>query len=1163
LGFRLLLGMLIIQGGVFFLNLTVDHKTSVVTHRTAFYTCNRRLSHAAMYVMFLFFMAFCVFAWAQRVEIPINSQWRFAYYGSSAGAGAESVSFNDSAWGTVDLPHTWNALDGQDGGSNYARGFGWYRRHITISREYEGKRIYLFFESVGKKADVYCNGQPAGTHLGAYAAFCFDITNLVVLDADNVIAVRADNANTSSVSPLNIIPQSGDFNQWGGICRTVRLVITEPVHISPLDYASPGVYLTPTNVSRASADLSIKVLVRNTAPLGQTARIRATVLDADNIPVDTLQTDQILPQDSTQAVMLNTVISRPHLWNGRADPYLYKVIAEVEINGIVTDAVEQPLGFRYFSVHPDAGFFLNGQYLDLHGVAMHEDRQNKGRAISDADRQQDIELMLEMGCNWIRPSHYQHAETFYDLCDAKGIIVSSEIPIVNSITIGSADFDNNCKDQLRELIRQNYNHPSICFWLLYNELTTSGSENLIGQLHELAHHEDPVRLTTVAHNNTSDTAPWSYLTDTLAYNRYMGWYGGTPQGFAVWADTIHLLRSDDAVGIMEYGAGANPFQHEIPPVYPGPSSPWHPEEYQTYYHEVYWKAMKARPYLWCKTIWNGFDFAVDSRNEGGQPGLNDKGMVTRDRSLKKDAFYWYKANWTADPMVYITSRRFANRRTCPPYIKVYSNCQTVELFINGRSMGTKTASDCIFQWDGNIVLRPGSNQIRAVGTAGSTVCEDSCVWNLDVVENYAPASVWASHYESQNPPENTLDGSLGTRWAGNNYPWIKYDLGQIRQLQKIGIAFYLGNQRIYYFDIEASGDNVSWTTVLTGGQSSGTASRIEEFDIADTEARYIRIQNLGNTGPSPSWASFYEVEFYGHPAIDCAFMRSLHCGLAADLSGPAGRLDCAVNSVDFAEIARQWLDSYIETVVPAEPDAADLEAYWPLDGNYEDITGHHHASLASGSGTPVFVNPGRRGQAVDFDGASGLACADSTGIHLLQGGTVSAWIKSSNETDSWACVIAKGLTAWRLIRNDVGNTMCFHFNPASGTEFQANGITPVLDGQWHHVMAVYDGSRIRLYVDGQLDAAATTGGAVLRTNADPVYIGSRADNLTGRAWNGQIDEVRIYNRALTDSERLWLSEGDSFVRVPDPPRPADLVPDGRIDMQDLLQFIDWWMISTL
>ena len=754
--------------------------------------------------------------------------------------------------------------------------------------------------------------------------------------------------------------------------------------------------------------------------------------------------------------------------------------------------------------------------------------------------------MLEMGCTWIRPSHYQHAEKFYDLCDESGLVISTEIPIVNGITLGSTAFDDNCKDQLRELIRQNYNHPAIFFWLLYNELTTSGSDTLIGSLNDLAHAEDSTRLTACAHNNTSDTASFSYITDMLAYNRYMGWYGTGPEGFAAWADSIHASRPTDEIGITEYGAGANAFQHQVPPEYPGPYAEFHPEEYQSYYHEVYWKAMKARPFLWCKTIWNGFDFAVDGREEGSQPGLNDKGMVTRDRAVKKDVFYWYKANWTTDPMVYITSKRYTRRYEIPEYIRIYSNCDTVELFINSVSLGTKTGTDHIFTWDSEIILRQDNNLIEAIGTSGQNQCSDSCNWNLLPMSRLNVLSVTASYSQGGNEPEKTIDGDFGTWWAAPDKQWIKYDLGSEQYVGKVGMSFYGGNLRQYAFDIDVSDDDVNWTPVLTAASNTFSSTAIEEFDI-NTTTRYIRITGHGNAGGAYSnWSSYLEIEIYG-------------C-YVTDFSGPAGVPDCAVNLDDFAEMADQWQDNYIQTVTPTDPGTEGLLGYWSFNGDYSDATGNHNASVVSGSGILSFADPGHSGQSVDFDGLSALECASSTGMNLTGGGTLSAWIKSDGETNAWACVIAKGLYSWRLIRNNAESTISFHFNPADGgSEFQANGSTPVLDNQWHHLMAVYTGSEIQLYVDGQLDASTSTGGAVLRTSGDPVYIGSRVDRLSDRSWNGQIDEVRIYDTAMIEANLLWLAEQPGYTQIPEMTRPTDLVLDGQINMDDLLILLEWWM----
>jgi beta-galactosidase len=803
--------------------------------------------------------ALCAFGFAQRTEKIINGNWAFTFTGSDAAEGSQSAGLDESTWQNVNLPHCWNASDTQDGIlNNYARGFGWYRKHFTLDKDNAGKRVYVYFESAAYKAQVYCNGTFIGRHLGGYASFCFDITESVKFGEENLLAVRVDNADTSSESDLRIIPLSGDFNKYGGLCRGVRLIITEPVHITPLDYASPGVYLTASNVSEKGADLEIKTLVRNTGSGMQNVTIRTQVFDAAGKIVKKLKSTQVI-DPGTEPVLQTAHINKPHLWNGRKAPYLYSVTVELSLFNRPVDMVRQPLGLRYYSVDKDKGFFLNGEHYDLVGVAMHEDRFGKGRAISDADREQDMNLMLEMGCTWIRPSHYQHGEKFYDLADESGMVLSSEIPIVNG-ALFSEEFIENCESQLTELIRQNYNHPSILFWIIYNELTTAGSETIIDRLNKLVKAEDPARITSCAHSNASDHSPWSKVTDTLAYNRYMGWYGKSPDDFAPWADKIHSERPEDCVGITEYGAGANAFQHQIPPVYPGPYAEFHPEEYQLYYHEKYWLAMKARPFLWCKTVWCGFDFAVDNRDEGSQIELNDKGMVTRDRKIKKDIFYWYKANWNSEPMVYITSRRAQKQRTIPPYIKVYSNCESVELFVNGASCGVRKNADNIFLWEGELGLKDGENEIKAVA-AGNL--EDSIVWDMDIMPVYVPVSVSASKYEGSNTPIKAIDGSWDTRFSADDYPSITFDLGEPKPLASLALAFYRGTSRVYQFSVDVSDDMTSWKTVLESAKSSGKTEVLEEFAITPASARYIRVTSEGNSSDTPQWMSLYEAAFYG------------------------------------------------------------------------------------------------------------------------------------------------------------------------------------------------------------------------------------------------------------------------------------------------------------
>ena len=847
-----------------------------------------------------------------RVDINFNDTWKF--HKGDVG-GAEGVGFDDSGWDTVNLPHTWNAFDGQDGGNNYYRGIGWYRKHTPIPSEYSGKRIFLRFEAVSKAADVYVNGTHVGRHEGAYAAFCFDITDAVNIGANNVIAVKADNS-----SYLDIAPLSGDFTQSGGICRTVHLLVTNNVHVTPLDYGSPGVYLTQTNVSPNSANLQVRTIIRNDNYLPELVTVRAVIRRADNSLVTTLTSTLSVLAKSNRDFVQDTTIWNPHLWNGRIDPYLYKVSVEVEVDQSVVDIVEQPLGFRNFNVDKDNGFYLNGQYYDLHGVAIHEDRVDKGRAISDANRQQDIDLLMELGCTFVRLSHYQHAEKIYELADENGLIIWTEIPLVNKISNTTA-FADNAKQQLKELIRQNYNHPSVLLWGLFNEITLGGGPDptsLVNELNTLAKQEDATRSTTAASNSDGHMTNW--IPDIIAFNKYFGWYGGSATNFAGWADNMHANYPVVKIGMSEYGAGASIHHHEENPSPPVPNGPWHPEEYQSYFHEVHWTAMKTRPYLWCKTIWNGFDFAADHRNEGDRPGINDKGIVTRDRSTKKDAYYWYKANWTDEPVVYISSRRFTPRYQNPVEVKVYSNCDSVELFVNGSLKGTKSSTDYIFQWT-NIALKPGSNQIKAVGKIGMDEYQDTCSWDFVLTNKLAVSSVTASDFqntpEEYHPPEHTIDGNFGTRWAAEGEQWIKYDLGSVQDVDKVYISFFKGEQRQAYFDIGASTDNATWTPVLTGGVSSGTTANLEEFDFQDTAARYIRIYGYGNS--YNNWNSYYEVEIHGViGVIDCDFIINGGYGLASDWSGPDNTPDCYINFYDFAALGKGWLVPYAEPIHEAE-----------------------------------------------------------------------------------------------------------------------------------------------------------------------------------------------------------------------------------------------------
>jgi beta-galactosidase len=659
-----------------------------------------------------------------RTDSIINSNWRFIRQDVS---GAQNSGFDDSSWTNLNLPHTWNNLDGQDGGNNYYRGIGWYRTHYPMDGSMTNRHFFLKFDGAFSVADVYVNGGFVGEHQGGFAAFVYDVTPNLNVGADNVIAVKVNNAFNTNLPPLN-----ADFTFFGGLYRDVHLLVTDPVQISPLDYGSSGIYLKTTSVSSNSANLQITALVSNATATAQTVTIRTLVTDAASNIVTTLTNIVTLPPISLSNVVAGTVIVNPHLWDGLNDPYCYQTFTEIWSNTNVVDVVAQPLGFRSFYVDPTNGFFLNGRHYDLHGVNMHQDWLNCGWALTNAQRDTNFMFLKEIGATFLRLSHYEHNDYTYQLADQNGICIWSEVPIIDYITQSPAFYTNSLQ-QLREMIRQRYNHPSVICWSVYNEITLQAGPtptNLISQEAQLVGQEDPTRPSTAA-ANSSDNDPSTFYTQLIAFNKYYGWYSSPLNGIGSWADNIHATYPDRCIGVSEYGAGASIYQHSENPVFPvNTATSFHPEEWQNIAIETNWQLMAARPFLWCKQVWTSFDFASDGRNEGDTPGRNDKGMVTYDRQTRKDAFYFLKANWTANPMVYVTGHTFTNRLTNFVTAKVYANCDSVELFVNGISQGSSSSTNYIFTWP--VVLYGGTNVVQAVGTKGASNVTDSLIWTAPV-----------------------------------------------------------------------------------------------------------------------------------------------------------------------------------------------------------------------------------------------------------------------------------------------------------------------------------------------------------------------------------------------------------------------------------------------
>ena len=651
------------------------------------------------------------------------TQWEFLK--DSAATKPEAVT-GVVGWTAVKLPHTWNNLDGEDGGNNYAKIACWYRRDLEATPEMLAKRVVIRFAGANRQAELFVNGTSAGKHVGGFGAFAVDVTQLLHAGT-NELTVRVSNEADKDSPPL-----SADFTFFGGIYRRVDLLVLDPLHVSATDFASSGVRVWASEITDASAKVSVRTLVKNDADAGTPAIMAVDVLDAGGASVAYKEMPVLMPAWATEPVECSMTVNQPHLWNGRKDPYLYSVRLKVKRNGKVVDEVTQPLGIRTYSIDEEKGFILNGQPYPLHGVDMHQDWNNEGWAISNEQLEEDMAFVKEIGATCIRLAHYQHHPYFYDLCDRAGIVVWTEVPVVNSITSDDA-FTQNTEQQERELIRQNWNHPSVCFWSVGNEVGSGGGNptKLFTAMNKIAHEEDPTRMTTLAFAGKGKE--WPGITDTWGKNRYFGWYNGT------FADLPKFLAGEGSEAMSEYGAGSSIYFHSEDPVRMD-----HTEEYQCLFHEAYWPALKAKSSIWGTYIWALFDFAADQRREGDHAGRNDKGLVTYDRKTRKDAFYYYKANWSDEPVVHLNSSRFAVRGLDHIPVKVYANTVEVELIVNGKSVGKKSGENCVFVWDG-VALKEGENHVVARGERDGEPIEDSCTWTY---KPGAPTEVYVAQDET-------------------------------------------------------------------------------------------------------------------------------------------------------------------------------------------------------------------------------------------------------------------------------------------------------------------------------------------------------------------------------------------------------------------------------
>ena len=601
-----------------------------------------------------------------RTVLNINRDWLFV---------KDTADITAREGERINLPHTWNAPDGYDGGNDYFRGSSLYVKEIKKADLPKADRYYLEICGANSSADVYLDGQKLVHHDGGYSTFRAELTD--ELKDESTLAIVVDNAANEEV-----YPQMADFTFYGGLYRNVNLIAVNNSHFDLEYYGGSGVKITSV-VEGKNAQVEVEVYVCNFAE-GQ--KLRYTITDKEGAPVQTMET-----MDTKVMFTIEDV----HLWHGRKDPYLYSCTVEILENDQVLDNVSSRFGCRSFVIDPENGFILNGEEYPLRGVSRHQDRMGVGNALLPKHHEEDMDLIMEVGATTIRLAHYQHDQYFYDLCDEKGMVIWAEIPYISKHLPGGRE---NTISQMKELVVQNYNHPSIVVWGLSNEISIGGSDDDLLENHrilnDMVHEMDSTRLTTIAAVSMCKMEdPYLQIPDVVSYNHYFGWYGGDTSMNGPWFDKFHATHPNIPIGCSEYGCEALNWHTS------DPKQGDYTEEYQAYYHEELIKQLFTRKYLWATHVWNMFDFGADARAEGGENGQNHKGLVTMDRTYKKDSFYAYKAWLSDEPFVHLCGKRYIDRVEDVTKVTVYSNQPEVELFVNGESIGKKTAPDHFFYFD--------------------------------------------------------------------------------------------------------------------------------------------------------------------------------------------------------------------------------------------------------------------------------------------------------------------------------------------------------------------------------------------------------------------------------------------------------------------------------
>lgn len=653
-----------------------------------------------------------------------NEGWEFKKGPFAADAMKASLKWN-ADWEKVTIPHTWNADDMQKKVSAFYEGSAYYRKRHLFPEILKGKRIFLRFEGVGSCAEVYINGYLAGTHKGGYSAFVCEIGPQVKLGEENEIVVKADNSARPDVIPVNHVL----FGVYGGIYRPVWLVVTEPCSIVVNDCASSGVYITQKNVSAKGAEVNVKVKVDNATLIPTPVTLENAIYNAEGKLVKKhTQSFELTPQ-GVQNYSARFKLTKPHLWQGREDPYLYKVVSRLFQNDRLLDEVTQPLGLRKYEAIAGKGFFLNGKKYPMYGVTRHQDWWGLGSALTNREHDFDLEQIMDIGATTVRFAHYQQSEYLYSRCDTLGLIIWAEIPFVNRVT--GQEWDN-AHQQMRELIRQSFNHPSIYVWGIHNEVyhPHEYTAALTQSIHDLCKLEDPDRYTVSVNGYGHADHPVNLNADIQGMNRYFGWYERKIQDIKPWIERMEKEYPWQRLMLTEYGADANiAHQTEILGDALNWTSPFYPETFQTKLHEYQWSVIAQHPYILASYLWNMFDFAVPTSKRGSVPARNMKGMMTFDRKTKKDSYFWYKANWTKSPVLHMTQRRNTLRERKETSLTVYSNMGTPKVYLNGRELkGVRQGYTDVHYIFDKVLLDEGKNRLRAMVTWQGKEYVDEMEW---------------------------------------------------------------------------------------------------------------------------------------------------------------------------------------------------------------------------------------------------------------------------------------------------------------------------------------------------------------------------------------------------------------------------------------------------